>query len=1079
MHGRRTIASRWLAASLLALSSAAGVAPSVAAAAPLVPPAPAEPPVPDRVRFNRDVRPILSDNCLFCHGFDKDKRKANLRLDTPEGLLGDRKHGPPVVPGKPAESQLIARVTSKDPDEVMPPADHPKRLTPRDVAVLTKWVEQGGQYEGHWAYLPPSRPAVPDLANGKLAAARGNVVRGDFVRNPIDAFILQRLRAEGLTPSPEADRPTLLRRVTFDLTGLPPTADELAAFTADPSPAAYEKVVDRLLASPRFGERMAMYWLDLVRYADTVGYHSDVPMNVSPYRQWAVDAFNANEPFDQFTTEQLAGDLLPNPTVAQKVASGYNRLLQTTEEGGAQAREYVVKNYTDRVRNYSTVWLGATMGCAQCHDHKFDPIRQRDFYETAAFFADVQEADIGRREAGMPVPTFLQQQRLGGFDAQIAGLKAALDRPTPELAAAQAEWEKTLTADELKVEWKPVDVTDLAAKQKTKLTKDDDGVVRAAAPAKGTGFPATETYTVTLSLPAAGATALRLEVLPDDALPAKGPGVASNGNFVLTNVSAAVGDAKADRKSRRPVKIARALADFSQDGFPASDAIDGNPTTGWAVQPAFGQPHDVVLQFDQPLMTADDNRLTLTLEFGSKFAGHQIGKFRLSSTSSAAPGGERSIPKGVREAPLVDPADRTDGQRSAVAAFYRSVSPLLQRTREELATAERKRADLLKSIPTCLVSTSGPPRVVKVLHRGDWQDDAGEVVAPQVPAALGPLPTPDGKRLTRLDLAHWTMSKGNPLTARVFVNRAWKLFYGQGLSKVLDDLGFQGEWPTHPELLDWLAVEFRDGGEGEGSAAAGGDDNSTAVRHAWDVKGLVRLLVTSGTYRQSSTPTPLMKERDPLNRLYARQSRFRLDAETVRDNALAVSGLLAEKVGGPSVFPYQPAGYWFALNFPTREWQNDAGDGLYRRGLYTHWQRSFLHPSLLAFDAPSREEGVCERNRSNIPQQALVLLNDPTYVEAARALAAKVVGQGRDEKAKVAWAFEHVTNRAPTGAEVEVLVGLLGKHRSEYASDPAAAKQLLSVGAAANPKGAEGVELAAWTSVCRVLLNLSETITRY
>jgi hypothetical protein len=1069
---RQTTAAHWLAAAIATLGAIGDGTPARA-----VPPSAADAPLPDRVRFNRDVRPILSDKCLFCHGFDKDKRKADLRLDTPEGLFGRRKHGPPVVPGKPAESPLVARVASKDPDEVMPPADHPKRLSARDVAVLSRWVEQGGQYEGHWAYLPPSRPAVPTADDSG---------RPGFVRNAIDAFVLQRLSAEALSPSPEADKATLLRRVTFDLTGLPPTAEEVAAFAGDRSPDAYEKVVDRLLASPRFGERMAMYWLDLVRYADTVGYHSDVPMNVSPYRQWVIDAFNANEPFDRFTIEQLAGDLLsdaaktdpakPTQTTAQRVASGYNRLLQTTEEGGAQAREYVVKNYTDRVRNYSAVWLGATMGCAQCHDHKFDPLSQRDFYNMAAFFADVQEATIGRREPGMPVPSASQQRQLDALDARIARHKSAIDRQTPELAAAQAAWERTLTAGGFKVEWRPVEVADLSAKQGTQLTKGDDGVVRAGLPAKGSAFPAVETYTVTFALPAAGTTAVRLEVLPDPSLPAGGPGVAANGNFVLTAVTAAVGDAKADRKSRRAVKIVRATADFEQDGFPAAAVLDAKKATGWAVQPAFGKPHDLVLEFDAPLVTAADDRIVLTLDFGSQYVGHQIGRFRLSTTTSAAPGGERSVPKDVRAALAAKPAKRSDSQRSAVSAFYRSVSPLLQGERDALAAAEREKADLLKAVPTCLVSTAGPPRVVKVLKRGDWQDDAGEIASPQVPAVLGPLPTPDGKRLTRLDLARWTVAKENPLTARVFVNRAWKLFFGQGLSKVLDDLGFQGEWPTHPELLDWLAVEFRDGGE---TSAVNGTGGGSGARHPWDVKRLVRLLVTSGTYRRSSTPTPAMKDRDPLNRLYARQSRFRLDAETVRDNALAVSGLLVEKVGGPSVFPYQPAGYWFALNFPTREWQNDAGDGLYRRGLYTHWQRSFLHPSLLAFDAPSREEGVCERNRSNIPQQALVLLNDPTYVEAARALAAKVVGRGGDDAVKIAWALEQVTNRAATNPEIDVLIGLLQKHRKEYTSDPAAAKQLLAVGTVANPKDSDVGELAAWTSVCRVLLNLSETITRY
>lgn len=1015
----------------------------------------AERPIPDRVRYNRDVRPILSDNCLFCHGFDKNTRKGDLRLDTKDGLLGKREGGPPVVPGKPAESQLVARITTKDADDVMPPANHPKRLTPRDVAVLTKWVEQGGEYEGHWAYLPPVRPAVPPVEDGADKT---------FVRNPIDQFVLARLKAEGLTHSPEADRTTLIRRVTFDLTGLPPTADEVKAFVADASPDAYEKVVDRLLASPRYGERMAMYWLDLVRYADTIGYHSDVPMNVSPFREWTINAFNANEPFDRFTTEQLAGDLLPNATLEQKVASGYNRLLQTTEEGGAQAREYVVKNFTDRVRNYSTVWLGATLGCAQCHDHKFDPLGTKDFYTMAAFFADVQEADIGRRETGMPVPSAAQQAQIKAFDDRIAAAKATLAKPTSALAAAQAEWEAG-QAEGLAVEWKAVELSDLKGKNGTTLAEGPEHVVRVSPPAGG-GFPATDAYTVSLALPAPGVTAIKLEAMSDPAFPGGGPGVSPNGNFVLTDFKAEIGDAKADRKSRTPVKFVRAFADFSQPEFPIAHAVDGKAATGWAVLPEFGKPHEAVFEFEKPLTAAATDRVLLTIGFNSQFGQHQIAKFRLSATTSAAPSGASSIPKDLRKTLKMAADKRTPEQRDAVAAYYRSIAPALQPVRDDLAAAERDKADLFKAVPSCLVSTSGPPRTVKILHRGDWQDDAGVVVEPQVPEALGPMPT-NGKRLTRLDLANWTVSPKNPLTGRVFVNRAWKLFFGQGLSKVLDDLGFQGEWPTHPELLDYLAVDFA---EGPAGSPAG---------HGWDVKRFVRSLVTTGTYRQASVPNAIAREKDPYNRLYSRQSPFRLDAEMVRDGALSAAGLLVEKVGGRSVFPYQPAGYWFALNFPPREWQNDTGDGLYRRGLYTHWQRSFPHPSLIAFDAPSREEAVCERARSNIPQQALALLNDPTYVEAARALAGKMALRPGDDAEKIRWGFAAATSRPPTQQEAGVIADLLAKHRSEYAADPAAAAKLLMVGAAKNPTAVEPPELAAWTSVARVMLNLSEAITRY
>jgi len=758
------------------------------------------------VDFARDVRPILSGQCFVCHGPDAKARKADLRLDVRRDAVAAKA----IVPGKAGESELIRRITASDPDERMPPAGSKKpTLSPAQIDLLKRWVDEGAKYADHWSFAKLTRPPVPAPA------------RKDWGRNPVDAFVLARLEQEGLAPAPEADRVTLIRRLSFDLTGLPPTPEEVRAFAADRSPDAYEKVVDRLLASPHYGERMAVWWLDLVRYADSIGYHSDNPMNVAPYRDYVIRAFNENEPFDRFTVEQIAGDLLPHPTTRQRVASAYNRLLQTTEEGGAQPLEYEAKYAADRVRNYGQVWLGGTLMCAECHDHKFDPYTQKDFYSVAAFFADVQEAAVGRREPGMLVATPAQEAELKRLDA----------------AAARAV---------------------------AKLT-------------------------------AAGA------VVPTGAL--------------------------------------------------------------------------------------------------------------------------------TRE-------------RTAVAA------------------ARKARDDFEASIPHTLVTTAGPPRTVRILPRGNWLDASGPVVAPATPAFLPPLPPKaDPKaRYTRLDLARWTVSPDNPLTPRVLANRLWKLAFGRGISRSLEESGSQGEPPTHPELLDWLACELRDG---------------------WDVKKMVRLLVTSGAYRQSSAEPPALRERDPANRLYARQDRFRLDAEFVRDTALAVSGLLVPEVGGPSVKPYQPAGYWAALNFPTREWQNDTGERLYRRGLYTHRQRTFPHPALLAFDAPSREECTCERPRSNIPQQALVLLNDPEFVEAARVLAAKAVELGgKDDAARAGWVFERATGRRPTADETGVLLALLAKHRAEYAADAERAKKLLAVGAARTSSDVPPAELAAWTSVARVVLNLHETVTR-
>jgi hypothetical protein len=553
-----------------------------------------------------------------------------------------------------------------------------------------------------------------------------------------------------------------------------------------------------------------------------------------------------------------------------------------------------------------------------------------------------------------------------------------------------------------------------------------------------------------------GITAIRLEALPDPAFAAGGPGASNNGNFVLTEFTVTA--------NGQPVKFNRVTAAFSQQGWGVGGTIDGKKETGWAVMPEFGKPHTAIFETAAPL-AADANveleggvTLTFVLDHQQIYAQHNLGKFRLSATNASNPAGGQALPVNVQGILALAPDQRNDQQKNELAAYYRTVAPALQPVRDELAAAEKQKADFTATMPTCLVTVAGQPREIRIKPRGNWLDDSGPVVTPAIPEVMGKLDVA-GRPPSRMDLANWLVSRENPLTARVFVNRLWKLYFGQGISKVLDDLGAQGEWPTHPELLDWLAVDFMDGG--------------------WDVKRAVKTIVTSGTYRLASKPTPEQKEKDPYNRLYARQGRFRLEAEMVRDNALYVSGLLVERLGGKSVFPYQPAGYWYALNFPTREWQNDTGDNLYRRGLYTHWQRSFLHPSLLAFDAPSREEATCERARSNIPQQALVLLNDPTYVEAARTFAEKVIKSGgATPEARLKFAFRTAVSREPTAEELKVLTGLLDKHGKEYVADEDSATKLVSTGARPVPQDIDAGELAAWTSVSRVILNLHETITR-
>ncbi|HJQ80534.1 MAG TPA: PSD1 and planctomycete cytochrome C domain-containing protein [Lacipirellulaceae bacterium] len=764
----------------------------------------------DVPRFNRDIRPILSDRCFPCHGHDAGNRKAELRLDTLEGATEWA-----VVPGDAENSEVILRVSSDDPEYRMPPANsHRPPLTPQQVELLRRWIAAGAEYEPHWSYIRPEKPAPPEMKGAAPA------------HNAIDNFLVAKQAQHNIAPAAEADRVTLARRLYFDLTGLPPTPAEIDEFLHDKRPDAYEQLVDKLLASPAYGERMASWWFDLVRFADTVGYHGDQDHRIAPYRDYVIKSFNDDLPFDQFTIEQLAGDLLENPTMWQRVATGYNRVLQTTHEGGAQDGEYLAKHLADRVRNFSEVWLAASMGCAECHDHKFDPITQRDFYSLGAFFADVDHYGSFEKAASNSVPTERPPEMLA-WTLPVYEQVQALDKKVAELEAALGE--------HFKADW--------------------------------------------------------------------------------------------------------------------------------------------------------------------------------------------------------------------------------EKKRDELIALKRERLELEHQFVPTMITEATTPRDVRILPRGNWMDQSGEVVQPQVPHFFEPLAVGD-RRPTRLDLARWLVDGKNPLTARVVVNRLWHRYFGIGLSKGLLDLGSQGEWPQHPDLLDWLAVEF--------------------VESGWDMKHMVRLMVTSSAYRQSSRPRPEVEAIDPDNRLVARQSRFRLDAEQIRDNALAVSGLLVRKIGGEFVRPYQPAKYYMHLNFPERDYFPSTDENQFRRALYVHWQRQYLHPWLLAFDAPTREECTAQRNISNTPSAALVLLNDPSFVEAARALASRVLTEANgDDQARLRWAWRVVLGRDARSEEIELLGNLLTSHRAYFASDAAGAEALTSVGISKRPENLPVAEWAAWTSVSRALLNLNETISRY
>lgn len=993
----------------------------------------------DTIRFNRQVLPILSDHCFQCHGPDEKSRAAGLRLDLREEAIA----GGAFVPGNPDASTLIARTHTTDPDDIMPPAEANKPLSGEDRAILTAWIAQGAEYEPHWAYTPVSRPDVPEVSDAA------------WVRNPIDAFILARLEKEGVTPSPEADPVTLARRAHFDLVGLPPNAEALARYIA---PDAYEDMVEDLFVSPHYGERMAVDWLDQVRYADTNGYHSDEFRSVWPYRDYVIDAFNENKPFDQFTREQLAGDLLPDATEEQRVASGFNRMNPITAEGGAQAKEYLAMYMADRIRATGSVWMGATLGCAECHDHKFDPYTMEEFYSLGAFFADIEEPGVypggSRWEPVLELPTDDQQARLAAMNERIRDLNAALNADTPELREAQTTWEEELRASLVaqKDLWQPVAPREVHAARTSTFAVQEDASVFVNGP-----YPEKDAYTVSLSPGQARIAGIRLEALHHPDLPNKlSPG---NGNFILTNISATW----VSGEKRRDLNIVYGHADYEQESWPVAHAFDENPKTGWAVSGHEDpQERTATFVFSRPVRLDADDTLELRLAFEGDYSKHAMARFRIAVPNDADVDLKTllSVPGPVKDVLRVYPELRTEHEARRIAAFYRSIAPELDEARREVAGLAEEMEAVRKEVPYTLITRAREPRTTRVLPRGNWMDESGAEVTPALPAFLPALDTGD-RRATRLDLAEWLISRDNPLTARVIMNRTWATFFGTGLSKELEDLGLQGEPPSHPDLLDWLATEFMESG--------------------WDFQHMVRLMVTSNTYRQSSAPREDLKQKDPFNRLLARQPRMRLEAEVIRDTALAVSGLLAENVGGPSVFPYQPDGYWANCNtfrgpllYTTSE-----GDDQYRRGLYTVWKRSFLHPSLLAFDAPNREECIADRVVSNTPLQSLVLLNDPTYVEAARALGERILLEApQDDAARIAWAFKTVLSREPRTEETALVESLLDKHRAEFATDKEAAEALLSVGQQPLPESIPAEEIAAWTSVARVLLNLHETITR-
>jgi hypothetical protein len=1146
-------------------------------------PAAAEPPA-RKTDFNRDVKPILSNTCFKCHGPDAAERKGGsdgLRLDTADGMTADLGGYVAVVPGAPEKSALIARITSSDPDEVMPPRASGKKLTQHDIDVLTQWVREGAKYAGHWSYVKPVRPNLPAIQN---------VV---WPHNAIDYFILSRLERAGLHPSPEADRYALIRRLSLDITGLPPTVGEVDEFVADADPKAYEKLVDRLLDRPGYGEHWGRLWLDLARYADSAGYADDPPRTIWLFRDYVIRALNDDKPFDQFTVEQIAGDLLPNPTEDQLIATAFHRNTLTNNEGGTNDEEFRNVAVVDRVNTTMAVWMGTTIACAQCHNHKYDPISQEDFFRFVAFFNNTDDADRRDESPLLSVYSDEQRRQRSHWQQELAGLEQTVRSMTPELAAAQTNWEAAFPRDMKRQTLKPTIVKSSAGVE-PKVA--DDGAVHVAAGA------ANDTYTIELTPEAGTIRAIQLDVLPDDAVAGKGPGHAE-GNFVLSRISAMLeqplgqslagryvrielpgkekilslaevqvfrgddnvalrgetsqsstafeGAAKlaidgntdgryseakstthtdvsenpwweVDLKTEQPldriaiwnrtdnnlegrlagyrllvlnerretvwvregneapkpnadlaltgpqaIELAAAVADYTQSNFDPADAIakptrsaseeNNLKTKGWAIGGQTGQPHSLTLVPRSPVEIKPGAKLTVTIEQAYQTPKHTIGHFRLSSTDDPRAAELARTPRPVVDALRIAADQRSPEQKQLVAQHYLSIAPELKPTRDRVAALNKQLAEMKpETVPIMRELPEGQRRKTQIQHRGNFLD-LGKEVSEGTPAAFPSLPA--AAPLNRLTLARWLVDENNPLTPRVIANRYWEQLFGIGIVASSEEFGAQGDLPFHPELLDWLATEL--------------------VRLKWDMKAFVKLLVTSATYRQSSRVTPELESLDPDNRLLARGPRFRLSAEMVRDQALAVAGLLSSKMYGPPVKPPQPSLGLSAAFGSGIDWQTSGGEDRYRRGLYTTWRRSNPYPSMATFDAPNREVCTVRRVRTNTPLQALVTLNDPVYVEASQALARRMVLEGGSTAIdRASYGFRLCVARPPRDDERATLVQLYERSLARYAQNAAEAQKLASDPLGPSPEGTNVAELAAWTVIGNVLLNMDETLMK-
>ena len=1011
------------------------------------------------VDFNRDVRPILAENCFLCHGPDDGTRKAKLRLDVRDAALKGGKSGTAaVMPGKPADSALVARITSSDPEQRMPPADSKKALTPQQVETLKKWVESGANYAGHWAFTAPQRPGVPSVQDAA------------WPKNDVDRFVLSKLQSAGLRPSPEADKAALLRRLSLDLVGLPPSPQELDAFLSDPSADAYEKQVERLLASPHFGEKWARHWLDVARYADSNGYEKDMPRKQWAWRDWVINAINADQPYDRFVIEQLAGDLFPNPTQANRVATGFLRNGMVNEEGAIIAEQFRMEGLIDRMDAIGKSVLGLTIQCAQCHSHKFDPLTQDEYYGLMAFINNDYEATTW-------VYSDEQLALINKIKDGTAALEEKHKAEHPDWPQKLAAWEEETKKSELSWEpLKPIEMEWVGGLAHPERLADYSVLTLGFRPSEGDLWVTAEAK--------GAATGIRLEALTHGDLPFNGPGRSDKGTFAVSEVvvearAAGVKDAKWE-----PVKLKEATADFAQPEHriaefyrkgaddkrtegPASFLIDGKDETAWGADRGPGLRHQdlkAVMQFEKPPPAGPEGTsYKVTLKFrhaGRDVHGrhsHFLGRFRLSLTSAPSPKADL-LPRRVREAMKLPVEQRTAGQQAAIFSAWRTTVAQFKPVNDEIDKlwAQHPEGETVLNLAQRLPEDA---RQTYLLERGSWQKPTKPISA-GVPAFLHPMP--EGAPRNRLGFAKWLVDRKSPTAARVAVNRAWQALFGAGFVETADDFGTRASEPSHPQLLDWLAVEFMDRG--------------------WSTKQLLRTIVTSATYRQSSRLTPELLERDPNNRLLARGPRFRAEAEVVRDVALAASGLLNARVGGPSFFPPVPDSM-FALSYLDVDfWKVAPAPERYRRSLYVFRRRSMPDPVLSSFDAPNADFACARRMRSNTPLAALTGLNEPVMVEAAQAMALRVLSEGgRTDAERAGYAFRLCTSRPSNPAETGEVISLLQSQRQRIADGWLSSREVTTgdpTKLPAVPRGTTPTDAAAWTIVCRVLLNLDETVTK-